>query len=344
MLLINLPIRVVLIFSSISSVPKANVLYLIYDGECPVCSKAAQILRIRKSVGKLEIINARTKHLLVEKAKKEGYNLNEGIIVVYNGKLYYGSDAMNFLAMMGSPVNFINKLNVVLLRSKFIASILYPIFKFMRRCLLFLLGVQEIKPDTTQPIFKSVFADSWEDLPNVFKKKYSNKAFSNDVQKLSGEMDIKLSKIGKFIAPLFKLLKVLVPFEGKNIPVTVYCKTSDNNDFYLLERYFYISGAKPYITCSKFIKIKGAEIVEITKFGLGWRCDCIYSEGKIRLIHKGFVWKVFGILIPMPISYLLGRGYAEESGIDDHNFRMLVTITHPWFGHIFEYNGQFKVV
>jgi predicted DCC family thiol-disulfide oxidoreductase YuxK len=72
LLLINLPIRVVLIFSSISSVPKANVLYLIYDGECPVCSKAAQILRIRKSVGKLEIINARTKHLLVEKAKKEG--------------------------------------------------------------------------------------------------------------------------------------------------------------------------------------------------------------------------------------------------------------------------------
>ncbi len=323
---------------------KEDILYLIYDGKCPICSRAAQILRIRKSVGKLEIINARTRHPLVDKAKKEGYNLNEGIIVIYNDELYYGSDAMNIIAMMGSPINFINKLNVVLFRSKRISSILYPIFKFIRRCLLVLLGVQGIRPDNTQPIFKSVFEDSWENLPAVFRKKYANRPFSDDVQTLNGKMDIKLSKIAKFIAPLLKLLKVLVPFEGKNIPVIAYCKSNDNTDFYLLERYFYISGTIPYTFCSKFLKIKGADIVEITKFGLGWRCKCIYNAGKIQLIHRGFVWQMFGVLIPIPITYLLGRGYAEEEAIDDNNFRMLVTITHPWLGKVFEYKGQFKIV
>ena len=47
---------------------------LIYDGECPICSYAATVIRLRESVGALEIINARKNHQLVEEAKKQGYD------------------------------------------------------------------------------------------------------------------------------------------------------------------------------------------------------------------------------------------------------------------------------
>ena len=36
-----------------------EVVYLIYDGECPICKNIAQMLKIRKSIGELVIINAR---------------------------------------------------------------------------------------------------------------------------------------------------------------------------------------------------------------------------------------------------------------------------------------------
>ena len=45
---------------------------------------------------------------------------------------------------------------------------------------------------------------------------------------------------------------------------------------------------------------------------------------------------MFGVLIPITITYLLGRGYAEEEAIDDNNFRMLATLTHPCLGKVFE--------
>ena len=84
---------------------KSETVYLIYDGECPICSYAATVIRLRESVGALEIINARKNHQLVEEAKKQGYDLDEGIVVKYQGASYYGKDVMHILAMLGSPVS-----------------------------------------------------------------------------------------------------------------------------------------------------------------------------------------------------------------------------------------------
>ena len=124
---------------------KTNTIYLIYDGECPICSYAAKVIKIRESVGALEVINARDSHVLVFETKQQGYNLDEGIVVKYNNKNYYGKDAVHILALLGSPVSWFNKMNVLLFKSKILLSILYPILKFLRRCLLLILGVRKIE-------------------------------------------------------------------------------------------------------------------------------------------------------------------------------------------------------
>jgi hypothetical protein len=43
------------------------------------------------------------------------------------------------------------------------------------------------------------------------------------------------------------------------------------------------------------------------------------------------------------IYSILGSGYAEESAVDHNTFDMIVTISHPWWGKIYEYKGQFKI-
>ncbi len=325
---------------------KSETVYLIYDGECPICSYAATVIRLRESVGALEIINARKNHQLVEEAKKQGYDLDEGMVVKYQGASYYGKDAMHILAMLGSPVSLFNKINAFLFKSKILAALFYPIFKFIRRCLLLIRGVQKIQPDNSEPIFKSIFGKTWEELPVALKKHYANRPYSNDVVALDGVMDIKLSKLTRAMKPLFKVFGTLVPYEGKNIPTTVYSKSELNSGNYILERHFHFPHQKPYVFRSAFMHKKDNQVLEITKFGISWLCYYTYENEnkKVLLTHKGYAWKIFGLIIPVPLTLLLGKVYAEEQVIDDNSFRMRMSINHPWFGDTFEYKGRFKIV
>lgn len=102
-------------------------IYLIYDGECLLCRQSAKALRLKKTVGQLTIINARTEHPLVNEVMKKGYDLNEGIIVKYNEQFYYGTDAIHMLALLSSPVGIFNRLNAYLFKYKLLTKLLYRI-------------------------------------------------------------------------------------------------------------------------------------------------------------------------------------------------------------------------
>ncbi len=53
---------------------------------------------------------------------------------------------------------------------------------------------------------------------------------------------------------------------------------------------------------------------------------------------------IFGYFIPLPLTFLIGKGYAEEIATDNKTFDMITHITHPWWGKIYEYKGRFKVI
>ena len=115
---------------------KKDIIYLIYDGNCILCSKCAIALRIKKSVGNLQLINARTRHPLINEAINKGYDLDEGMIVKYDNKYYHGADAVHILALLSSPINLFNKLNAFIFKSTILSAIFYPVFKFVRLLLL----------------------------------------------------------------------------------------------------------------------------------------------------------------------------------------------------------------
>lgn len=122
-----------------------DILYLIYDGDCPICSYCSSVIKIRSSVGRLEILNARNPHPLVEEVMNKGYDLNEGFIVKFQDKYYHGQEAVHFLSLVGSSSDFFNKLNVLIFRSKTLSKILYPILRSIRNLLLLILGVSKIE-------------------------------------------------------------------------------------------------------------------------------------------------------------------------------------------------------
>ena len=194
-----------------------------------------------------------------------------------------------------------------------------------------------------QPIFEPIFGKSWEDLPPSLRKHYANRPYTDDVVELKGVMDIKLSKITRLMKPLFKLFGALVPYEGENIPTTVYSKSEPVTADYNLERHFHFPNQESYVFRSRFIHVKDSDVIEVMKFGIGWRCDYIYNGDRVLLIHRGYYWRIFGMLLPIPLTLLLGKGDAWEEAVNDNSFRMCMTITHPLFGRTFEYKGQFEL-
>lgn len=198
--------------------------------------------------------------------------------------------------------------------------------------------------NSIQPIFKSIFGHQWMDLPQVMHKHYANRPYSDDVVTVEGKMDVEFGWLVKLFSPILRLVGALVPYQGKDIPVTVHFRSEPDSTAYCLDRTFNFPDKKPYVFFSKLIQIKDDVIVEVMKYGIGWKHRFYYDGNKVLLEHKGYVWKVGGNIIPVPIGLLLGRGYAEEEALNENTFRMKMNITHPLFGKMYEYRGVFKVV
>lgn len=324
--------------------------YFVYDGGCPICNLASHALRIRETVGQLHLINARddAAHPLVREVTKLGYDLDEGMVITFGGRYYHGADALVIMALLGSNVGWFNRMNALLFRSKRVAALLYPAMRGARNALIRFKGVPKLrnleKQRTDTPIFRPVFGESWERMPPVLQRHYANRPYTDDVVTLEGVMDIALSPLTRLMKPLFKIFGALVPYEDMGIPTTVYSKSEPDSPRFILERHFRFANREPYIFRSVFVMLGGSDVVELMKFGIGWRCDYVFDGTKVRLLHRGYVWRIGGVMLPLPLTWVLGKGYAEEEALDEKHFRMCMTITHPLFAKSFEYKGQFEVL
>src|SRR5262245_37223063 len=75
-------------------------LVVIYDGQCPFCSSYVRLLALRKAVGSVELVDARSGDPRVLDVNMRGFDLNEGMIAIFGGKIYYGADAVVLLSTL----------------------------------------------------------------------------------------------------------------------------------------------------------------------------------------------------------------------------------------------------
>ncbi len=118
--------------------------WLVYDGECPICRPSANALKIKKAVGTLHLINARDAHPILQEIKHAGINLDDGMVVKFKDTLYHGAEAQYILAMIGTQSDWFNRINVFLFRSRLMARLIYPVLKLIRSILLKLKGISKI--------------------------------------------------------------------------------------------------------------------------------------------------------------------------------------------------------
>ncbi len=82
--------------------------FLLYDGECPFCAFYIAKSRLEAALGEpLRLIDGREAPALVARLRREGYDLEEGMVLALEGRLHHGADAMTALEdMIAAPGPF----------------------------------------------------------------------------------------------------------------------------------------------------------------------------------------------------------------------------------------------
>jgi predicted DCC family thiol-disulfide oxidoreductase YuxK len=119
---------------------EAHSSLIIYDGDCVFCNNYARLLKLKQSVGEVELLDARSGDPRVNEYWNTGYDLNEGMLFVHGGRVYHGAQAINVLASLSGDSTVFNRINAAILSNQHTARLAYPILKLGRRIVLLVRG------------------------------------------------------------------------------------------------------------------------------------------------------------------------------------------------------------
>jgi predicted DCC family thiol-disulfide oxidoreductase YuxK len=121
--------------------------WLLYDGQCPFCSRYVRLVRLRDAVGPVRLVDARNGGEEFATARRAGLDVNVGMVLSFDGRLYHGDACINRLALLSTSSSLFNRLNAVLFRSPRIAALAYPALRTGRNAVLRLMGRRFIDQD-----------------------------------------------------------------------------------------------------------------------------------------------------------------------------------------------------
>ena len=124
-----------------------DTIWFVYDGECPICQLGAAMFTVKQAVGRVQTINARTEHNhpVMQEVNEAGLDLDAGMVIKYQDRLYQGDEALHIMAQLGADDNLLNAINNRLFKSKGLAKLCYPSMRAARNVALKLKGVGKIR-------------------------------------------------------------------------------------------------------------------------------------------------------------------------------------------------------
>nr|WP_010131317.1 DCC1-like thiol-disulfide oxidoreductase family protein [Microbulbifer agarilyticus] len=117
---------------------------LLYDQQCPMCDYYCNLVHIREDLGNLKLIDARADSALLSEVTQRGLDIDQGMVLKVGHQLYYGSDAIHVLSLLGSRSGFFNRMNFTIFRSKKVAHFVYPVLRSVRNLILKIMGRTKI--------------------------------------------------------------------------------------------------------------------------------------------------------------------------------------------------------
>lgn len=117
-----------------------NDVWVVYDGECPFCSRYVLLYQLRERGQRVHLVDARSSDPIVGEISARNLDLNNGMAVRWRGEYYYGAEAMHLLATLAGDGSLFNRLNRLLFSRSGLARTIYPALIRGRKFTLRLLG------------------------------------------------------------------------------------------------------------------------------------------------------------------------------------------------------------
>ena len=113
----------------------------IYDGDCPFCSHFAQLIELKSHIPTLKVIDGRSNLPLLSRLYRQGYDLNNGAILVNNENIRHGADAINWICSeIKDPSDSLLEVLRIIFTSNRRTNFLFPFLLWGRRLSLTLKG------------------------------------------------------------------------------------------------------------------------------------------------------------------------------------------------------------
>lgn len=120
--------------------------WLVYDGECPLCSAyARRVGEAAGDAGGIALVDARAGGPPVAELRHLAYNPDAGMALKLGGQYYFGSAALHRLAQLSAGRGALGIANRLLFRHRPAARLCYPLLQAGRRLLLRLKGAGAIR-------------------------------------------------------------------------------------------------------------------------------------------------------------------------------------------------------
>ena len=114
----------------------------IYDGECPFCNHFAELLEIKSKITNIKIIDGRKNLILINSLLDQGYDLDKGAILMKDGEIFHGAEAINTICkQINNPSSGLLLLLSRVFKSTKLTVLLFPLLIRARRFALISKGV-----------------------------------------------------------------------------------------------------------------------------------------------------------------------------------------------------------
>jgi predicted DCC family thiol-disulfide oxidoreductase YuxK len=309
---------------------------LIYDGECIFCRSCAKAFRLKEGVGEFRLINARDDGPLVQQVKNMGYDLNSGIMIIYNQHYYHGEKAVMMLAMLTSRSTFFNRLLAYFFKSKIMVTLAYPMLTFFRRVLLKVQAIKPIAAANNVSMDAIIKEQVSAKVPGFLLQRYSQSMV------LKGKMIIRFSWLVRIGLPIMKVLRLLSGDEGEDISVSVWIEPLEKGPGISMKRIFYFDSGEA-IFCSQITHHKRCYFLEKAGRGLTWKFSMHYVKDTLFLKHKSYGFLCRKQFIPLPgLAFVLGKTDGYEKYVQPNALEMSITVKHWFVKNLLTYQGRFR--
>ncbi len=119
--------------------------FLLYDGECPVCSRYVLWTNIRNKNPDIALLDARQQPELVAALRTEGIEINNSMFLQVDGRRFVGAAAMAIINIYMPQNTLPQRILRSLTSTQLLFKTIYPGLVLGRKLLLALLGRQQIR-------------------------------------------------------------------------------------------------------------------------------------------------------------------------------------------------------